>query len=181
VDFESKQGGRMTKFLDPRFDQIPPDLQNEMKWAVWQAEPRPKQPGKFNKAPRSPINGQPISVNQPDSFSDFATCKRTYEKGGYTGIGILLEGNGWVGVDIDNFARIPSKGREAALAWIVDALLRGAYVERSPSGAGLRAIFRGEFLGKGRKVGPFEIYREKRFLTITGHAITNVAGVPSDD
>jgi primase-polymerase (primpol)-like protein len=171
----------MTKLLDPRFSQIPRDLREEMKWAMWRAEPRTNQPGKFNKAPRSPINGQLIRVNKPDSFADFNTCKSAYEKGGYTGVGILLQGNGWVGVDIDNFAKIPAAHREAALVWIVDALVKGAYVERSPSGAGLRVIFRGEFLGKGRKVGHFEIYQEKRFMTITGHAITEVAGVPSDE
>jgi primase-polymerase (primpol)-like protein len=171
----------MTKFLAPWFDRIPDDLCNEMKWAVWRAEPRTNQPGKFNKAPRSPVNGQLISVNQPGSFADFNICKNAYEKGGYTGVGILLEGDGWLGVDIDNFAKIPAGQREATLAWIVEALVMGAYVERSPSGAGLRAIFRGEFLGKGRKAGFFEIYQEKRFMTITGHAITDVAGVPSDD
>jgi primase-polymerase (primpol)-like protein len=171
----------MTKFLDPRFGQIPRSLRSEMKWGMWRAEQRPNQPGKFNKAPRSPLNGQLISVNQPGAFADFNTCKSAYEKGGYTGVGILLEGNGWVGVDIDNFAKIPVGQRDATLAWIVEALVIGAYVERSPSGAGLRAIFRGEFLGTGRKAGSFEIYQEKRFMTITGHAITDIAGVPSDE
>ena len=171
----------MTKFLAPRLEQISQDMREELRWAVWRAEPRPNQPGKFNKAPRSPLSGQLIGTDKPDFFGDFEVCKAAFEGGGYTGVGILLEGNGWVGVDIDNFAKIPGGQRESVTAWLLEALLRGAYVERSPSGRGLRAIFRGEFLGKGRKVGYLEIYQEKRFMTITGHAIENIAGVYSDE
>ena len=171
----------MTKFLAPRLEQIPQDMREELRWAVWRAEPRPNQPGKFNKAPRSPLNGKCIGADKPELFADFETSKAAFEKGGYTGIGILLEGNGWVGVDIDNFENIPSGQRDSVTAWIIEALLRGAYVERSPSGRGLRAIFRGKFMGTGRKVGYLEIYQEKRFMTITGHAIANIAGLYSDE
>ncbi len=167
----------MTKFFFPRLDLIPKDIQDGFRWGVWVAEPRANQIGKFNKAPRSPISGKLISVNNPESFTDFESCKSAFGSGEYTGVGILLQGNGWIGVDIDDFKKIPSKQRESISAWISDALLRGAYVERSPSGAGLRAIFQGRFFGGGRKVGHLEIYQEKRFMTITGHSITNIVGV----
>jgi primase-polymerase (primpol)-like protein len=171
----------MTNLLLPRFEQIPEEIRQGFRWAVWKAEPRANQPGKFNKAPRSPVTGHLIGTTSPEAFSGFEDCKKAYEQGGYTGVGILLEGNGWVGVDIDNFAKIPSRQRESVSSWMAEALLKGAYVERSPSGAGLRVIFQGKFFGTGRKVGPLEIYQEKRFMTITGHAIANLAGVPSNE
>lgn len=170
------ESGQAGTFLEPRFDRVPLELQTEFKWAVWQAEPRRNQPGKFNKAPRSPSDGRYLRVNNPDSFSDFEACRRAVEHDGYTGVGLLLEGTGWIGVDIDNFTDMSSVDKERILNWIKMALERGAYVERSPSGSGMRAIFRGALSGQGRKVGNLEIYQTGRFLTITGHAIETTVG-----
>lgn len=170
---ESGHGG---VFLEPRFTRIPLEIQREFKWAVWLAEPRTNQPGKFKKAPRSPSNGSYLKVNNPDSFSDFEACQSAVEQNGYTGVGLLLEGKGWVGVDIDNFTTMSSADKEPILNWIKMALAKGAYVERSPSGSGIRAIFKGAFIGRGRKVGDLEIYQTGRFLTITGHAIERDEG-----
>lgn len=164
----------MTTFLKPRVDQIPTEIKECFGWGVWIASPRPNQPGKFNKAPRSAITGKPISINHPEAFVDFETCWRAFGAGAYTGIGILLDGSDWIGVDIDNFANIPATKRQSVTSWLAEAFVQGAYVERSPSGSGLRAIFRGRFLGKGRKVGSLEIYQEGRFMTVTGHSLAAV-------
>ena len=40
-------------WLKPEFENIPEELEAQP-WAVWTAEPRPNNPNKFNKAPRSP-------------------------------------------------------------------------------------------------------------------------------
>ncbi len=167
--------------LNPKFDQIPIEIQESFRWAVWKAELRPNQPGKFNKAPRSPVSGRLISVNCPEFFADFRTCREAYEQGGYSGVGILLSGDGWIGVDIDDFANISRKKREQISLWMAEAFSQGAYVERSPSGSGLRVIFQGQFFGTGRKVGPLEIYQKGRFLTVTGHALAGVAEVTTDE
>lgn len=171
----------MTAFLKPKIDQIPIEIQESFRWGVWIASPRPNQPGKFNKAPRSAITGRPISINRPEAFVDFETCWRAFEAGTYTGIGILLDGSDWIGVDIDNFANIPAVKRQSVTSWLAQAFLQGAYVERSPSGSGLRAIFRGRFQGKGRKVGSLEIYQEGRFMTVTGHALAAVGELTEND
>jgi primase-polymerase (primpol)-like protein len=96
-------------------------------------------------------------------------------------VGILLSGDGWIGVDIDDFANISRKKREQISLWMAEAFSQGAYVERSPSGSGLRVIFQGQFFGTGRKVGPLEIYQKGRFLTVTGHALAGVAEVTTDE
>jgi len=171
----------MKMFLKPRFDQIPEEIRETFKWAVWRAEPRSNQPGKFNKAPRNPLTGRLLNVNVPESFADFETCWLAVEAHGFTGLGILLQGNGWVGVDIDNFTKMANVERGPICEWIREALAKGAYVEKSPSGSGLRAIFRGGFPGQGRRAGSLEIYQDKRFLTITGHAIKSIVEEESNE
>jgi primase-polymerase (primpol)-like protein len=166
----------MKMFLNPRFNQVPNEIREAFKWAVWRAQPRPNQPGKFSKAPRNPSTGQLLSVNVPESFTDFETCRLAVEEHGFSGLGILLQGNGWVGVDIDNFTEMAQEQRGPVWEWIKGALAEGAYVEKSPSGSGLRAIFRGAFPGQGRRSGSLEIYQTKRFLTITGHPIQSAVG-----
>jgi primase-polymerase (primpol)-like protein len=171
----------MKTLLEPKFDQIPIEIQESFRWAVWKAEPRPNQPGKFNKAPRSLVSGRLISVNCPEYFADFRTCRETYEQGGCSGVGILLSGDGWIGVDIDDFSSISLTQREQISLWMSEAFSQGAYLERSPSGSGFRVIFRGQFFGKGRKAGSLEIYQNGRFLTVTGHALACVAEVATDE
>ena len=155
------------QWLEPQFDNIPDQLKQQP-WAVWKAEPRPNKPGKFNKAPRSPATGMKIGANKPELFGTYDEAVSAYQRGGYTGIGVLLTGNGIVGVDIDDaestFASMPN-----LKAWLASAIKDGAYCERSPSGTGLRLFIKGALPGTGRKSGPLEIYDNTRFLTVTGY------------
>lgn len=162
-------------WLPPLPSNIPLALKNQP-WAVWIAEPRPNKPGKFNKAPRSPSGGYKIGANKPELFGTFASACAAYERGGYTGIGVLLTGNGIIGVDIDDvettYATLPQ-----VKPWVERALQAGAYCEYSPSGTGLRLFIAGKLPAKGRKSGPLEIYDDVRFLTVTGHVVSpEVAG-----
>lgn len=156
-------------WLQPKFENIP-DALKQQPWAVWIAEPRLGKPGKFNKAPRSPETGSRIGADKPHLFGNFDASKATYDRGGYTGVGVLLTGNGIVGVDIDDIRN--TIARPEVTQWISSALDEGAYCEKSPSGTGLRLFMKGKLPGKGRKYGTCEIYDDVRFLTVTGHAIT---------
>ena len=51
-------------FLAPKFETIPDGLK-ELPYGVWIAEPRKNKPGKFDKAPRSPVTGNKIGTNKP--------------------------------------------------------------------------------------------------------------------
>lgn len=155
------------QWLSPQIDNIPEALKQQP-WAVWKAEPRPNKPGKFNKAPRCPVTGVKIGANNPGLFAAFSHATSAYQRGGYTGIGVLLTGNGIVGVDIDD-AETTCTNMPALKNWLASAIRDGAYCERSPSGTGLRLFYESRLPGSGRKSGPLEIYDDARFLTVTGH------------
>lgn len=161
---ETKSGP--VQWLKPKFENIPEDLLL-LPWAVWAAELRAGTREKWNKAPLNSITARKIGANKPELFGTFEQAKTAYATGRYTGVGVLLTGNGIVGVDIDDFDAT-FKEKPAVKAWVTTAIKAGAYCERSPSGNGLRLFMRGKLPGTGRKSGSLEIYDNGRFLTVTG-------------
>lgn len=157
------------KFLTPQIEQIP-DALKQQPWGVWKAEPRAGQPDKFNKAPRCPLSGRKIGANQSEKFGTFNEAKSAYETGNYTGIGVLLNRSGIVGVDIDDYVDVFSL-RPEVKAWVRQAIKQGVYCEKSPSAKGLRLFMIGKLPTSGRKNAGLEIYDDARFLTVTGHVI----------
>ncbi len=156
-------------WLTPKFENISSDLIKQP-WAVWIAEPRTGQPGKFNKAPRSPKTGFNIASSQPQTFGTFEEAKNAYQTGKYTGVGVLLTNNGIIGIDIDNYPEL-FKQKPEIKAWVQLAVRNGHYCERSPSQMGLRLFMRGALPGTGRKHEGLEIYQTARFLTVTGRIV----------
>lgn len=163
-------------WLKPNFNEIPEALKNQP-WAVWKAEPRLKDnlpTGKYNKAPRNPLTGIKVGANQPDKFGTFEQAKAAYKTGNYTGVGVLLTGNGITGIDIDD-APITLKDQPDVKKWLEGAIICGAYCEHSPSGNGYRLFIYAALPANCRKkFGSLEIYDDVRFLTITGHSINEV-------
>ena len=159
------------RFLEPKFDSIPNDLIKE-RWAVWRAEPRAGQQGKFNKAPLRPTNsgGYKIGANKPHLFVTFDEAKKAYQSNLYTGVGVLLNKNGIVGIDIDGLDETLGSNKQLS-AWLKETLGNGVYCEWSPSKTGLRLFLKGNLNQSGRKAGNLEIYDNARFLTVTGHQI----------
>lgn len=170
IDLKNNTGDQATTiWIAPNFDNIPIDLKSQP-WAVWIAEPRSDKAGKFNKAPRSPITGRKIGANQPELFGTFNNAKEAFDSGNYTGIGVLLTGNGIVGFDIDDYVTTFNNMPEVK-AWVELAISNQAcraYAELSPSGKGLRLFIRGKLPDRGRKNGNLEVYDNERFLTVTG-------------
>lgn len=156
-------------FLVPRFDNVPLAIK-QLPWAVWIAEPREGKPGKFNKAPRSPITGIKIGANKPELFGTFEEAKTAYQRGRYTGVGVLLINNGIVGVDIDDYPQTVAD-RPGVGTWIKKAISAGVYCEKSPSGTGVRLFYRSSNYVEGRKGKGIEIYSNLRFLTFTGNTV----------
>ena len=157
---------KTVQWINPNFNAIPRELRQQP-WAVWIAEPRIGTSGKYNKAPRSPRDGQKIGTNKPELFGTFDDARAAYARGNYTGVGVLLTGNGIIGVDIDNYSET-FKEKPKVDQWARTAVIAGAYCERSPSGTGLRLFMRGKLPSTGRKSGTLEIYDTARFLTVTG-------------
>ena len=75
-------------WLAPNFDGILPELKAVPHWVLAKAVVRD---GKITKPPYQP-NGQPASHSNPATWSAFAAVKQAYERGGYIGVGFVLDG-----------------------------------------------------------------------------------------
>jgi hypothetical protein len=152
---------------------LPETLGHQRCWVVWVRYAKPGKPGKFDKVPyyitghqRHGTNGNPADREQ---LADLDGAIRAYRQGRYHGIGVaLLPSVPWWALDLDHC--INAAGRLSALAKRVVA--SGTYCERSPSGSGLRALFRGKIAlnAKNHDAG-VETFNDRGFVTITGDRV----------
>lgn len=173
-EFETPAASSQT-FLTPAFDKIPQALRDEKRWVVWATEgPAGAKP---TKVPYDPtLRNTRAKVNDPGTWGTFEQAVAAYEEseGGYTGIGIMLDGTGLVGIDLDNC--VVDGKIDPAAQMLLDSI-GATYIEQSPSGTGLRAFGYAENLPgglnrvyNGLKV---ELYSDRRYLTVTGHHVEN--------
>jgi hypothetical protein len=161
----------MTAFITPNFENIPAELRALPRWVTWCAEGAAgSKPTKVPYAPDCPHTH--ASVKDPGTWGTFAQADAAYSEGGRTGIGIVLDGDGLVGVDIDHCV-VDGTPDPAAIALLGN--LGAGYVEISPSGTGLRAFGYADDLEKGCKGKldgmDVELYSSGRYLTVTGSTI----------
>lgn len=164
------------QFIAPDLSRIPPELRALPRWVTWRAEGQP------GEAPRKvPHDAKALSARasttDPATWATFSEAQAAYleregEPDAFTGVGIVLDGDGLAGVDIDHCVT-DGKPDPAALA-LLDSL-GAAYVEVSPSGTGLRAFGYAERLERGAKGKAngldVELYSTGRYLTMTGQTI----------
>jgi hypothetical protein len=128
------------------------------------------------------VNGAHAKNNDPATWTSYPTALAAVQNGGtFDGIGFALLGAPFDAVDLDHCLD-PGTGQVDgwARAWI-DAAGGAAYVERTPSGEGLRIIAgtsdtsrRGKLHHKWsiqgvREKAAIEIYRNaERYITVTG-------------
>lgn len=113
---------------------IPAELKSSCRFCVWKFE---KRNGQKTKMPYNPANGDRARINDLRTFADFKTTLVTYAMGGYDGIGIAV-GSGIGAFDIDHCIR--EDGTLNDTADTVLSIFPTAYVEKSPSGKGLRGF-----------------------------------------
>jgi hypothetical protein len=161
----------MTTFIQPQFDSIPIELQKLPRWVSWNAEGEPGD--KPSKVPYAPdrINTRASSTD-PSTWGTFTQAEASYLDGDRTGVGIVLNGDGLVGVDIDHC--VTDGAIDPAAMALLDKL-GAAYIELSPSGTGLRSFGYADGLTtgcKGKLNGlDVELYSTGRYLTLTGVTI----------
>ena len=160
----------MNSHIKPVFSSIPIELVALNRWLVWRYQPQNS--GKPKKVPMcAAMLRSNASSTDPDTWSSFALAQTAYEEGGFSGVGLALNGDGLVGIDLDKCV-IDGVPSEQAMA-IMESI-GCQYVELSPSGKGLRSFgyvdnpplrgARGSINGVG-----VELYSTSHYLTVTGH------------
>ena len=146
------------------------------RWVLWQWI---KRVDKWTKPPFTPFGTKAESDN-PKTWADYLTIIETLRQsnGTFDGIGFMLCGTDLAAIDLDHCLDQNGNPDAWAQAWI--EMANGAYIERTPSGEGLRII--GIDPGKklqrrwtiegAREDAAIEIYRNcNRYITITGAQI----------
>jgi hypothetical protein len=160
-------------------------------WVLWGWLNRKDRKGntKWTKPPYVACDGlRNARNNAPETWTSYAQAIDAMARanGKIDGIGFMLLGTTFDVVDLDHCLD-PETGEPDAWAahWIAEA--RGAYVERTPSGNGLRIIALGEgdkvanrFKVDGARDGAgIEIYRNnERYITITGLQVGECTELP---
>jgi hypothetical protein len=149
----------------------PDVLKHRPQWLVWRLEERDEKP---TKVPYDAKTGRRGKSNDPSTWADFDTALSAYRSGGYSGVGFaFVEGDGLVGIDLDHVVDPETGDISESWALEVKDRLSHTYVERSPSGTGLRIFAIGQpgRCGKGTTEKRIEVYdaSSPRFLTVTGH------------
>jgi hypothetical protein len=167
-------------------DTLPPALRplcQQCRWVLWRWK---KRVNKWTKPPFTPYGVNAESNNQRGwcrHAAVVAALRRTNgSDDGFDGIGFMLRGANLTAVDLDHCLDTEGRPDAWAQAWLDTA--NGAYVERTPSGEGLRIIGvdSGERLQRrwtidgARPSAAIEIYRNcERYITITGAQIGDCA------
>lgn len=158
-------------WLSPDFPKILPELKAIHNWVLAKAVVRD---GEITKPPYQP-NGRASSHSDPKTWSKFDAVKRAYERGGYIGVGFVLDGKPHFGgrylhgLDWDDCIE---NGRIVPEVLVKLRQLAIPRREVSISGTGLRGFFlHDEPLASrrtkidGRSV---ELYSSQRYMTTTG-------------
>ncbi len=157
------------KYLTRIFEKnIPEELKKIDHWVNW--KPLIIK-GKITKPPLK-VGGGFASVDDQNTWSSFsAALDKALKKN--QGIGFVLTGD-YIGLDFDHV--ILGNSYKNWSTDIIDCL--NTYLEKSPSGTGVRGILKGKipewFINrKVDETSRFEMWDNKRYITITGDAIKN--------
>ena len=124
--------------FNPNGHGIPVELTDEPRWVTWRHEAG--KDGKATKVPYLPNGRTKADKTAPGDRGRFSDCAATAAAAGM-GVGFVLGDSCWVGVDFD---RVLVDGKPSAEFLHAIKPLRGygAYAEVSPSGTGVKFIFR---------------------------------------
>lgn len=154
-------------------DAIPDLLKQRDQWVIWQAIPKPD--GRISKVPIDRRNARPTNALDPANWLSFVQVEAAYQSGKADGIGFVLNGEPvasdaagqplyLVGVDLDKVN--DNLDRAEPLL----GPMRGAYIEKSPSGYGLRLFCLSRHKPRSGQGDGGELYVQGRYLTVTGQA-----------
>lgn len=152
------------------YEKLPQELKDNAHFCLWRKESRH---GRQTKVPYR-ANGRKGDPTDKRAFTDFQTACATVDR--YDGIGMGIF-DGYCAVDIDHCVENDTLSNLAQD--VIDTM--DSYTEYSPSGSGIRIIFKadgleydgGRYYINNRSLG-LEIYvcgYTKKFVTLTGNAL----------
>lgn len=157
-------------------DNLPAELRENGLFCCWRYEKRGD--GKPTKVPYNPRTGGKAQSTNPATFAPLAVALETMERGGYDGIGVGVFGT-LGAIDIDHC--IDDDGVISEMALDIMRTMN-AYTERSPSGKGIRILFKvpegfqydkARYYINNQKIG-LEVYIAgctHKFVTLTGDVL----------
>lgn len=157
------------KSLIDKYEELPQYLKDNARFCVW------KQEAGKGKVPYQ-ANGKRAKANKVNTFTDFKKALDVVGKFDGLGIGIF---NKISAIDIDNC--IDASGNYSDLAKDIMDIFEESYIEKSPSGKGIRIIFlvdgfsydKSKYYINNQKLG-LEVYvagSTNKYVTITGDVI----------
>lgn len=152
------------------YDNIPQEMRAFKNWVCFKLEPRGKD-GKLSKVPYNPLTGHMAKSNDPNTWVAFNDVIDFMDR--FDGIGFQFTNSPFVGVDIDHC--IENGTMTAQAMEIVQTL--NSYTEYSPSGTGLHIICKGNLPEGGNRNGPYEMYSNGRYFTVTGKALQGYTAI----
>ena len=152
----------------------PEQLKSIPKWVAWKYV---KRGGKPTKPPVSPHTGRLASISTPADWGTYDQAVARAQRDGLAGVGfVLTSDDGLTGADLDHVRDAATGNLEP---WAAEIVAFGeTYTEVSPSGTGLRLFWEGK-IDRSIKcdAASVEVYRDGRYLTITGN---HVSGTPTE-
>jgi len=168
IETQPQEGGESPM----KYDNLPKDLKENGKYCLWKYEERNGQ-DKPTKVPYQ-INGRRAQPNNIRTFSDLASVLKLINQYDGMGIGVFDD---FSAIDVDHC--INEDGSLRSMAKAIVELFHGSYMEISPSGTGLRILFKapgfkyntGKYYINNKALG-LEVYvsgATNKFVTITGN------------
>jgi putative DNA primase/helicase len=155
---------------------VPTELKALRQWVLWRKEHRN---GKTTKVPYQLI-GKRASTSDPATWNDFNTLLGELRKtpSRFDGLGfVFTSGDAFVGIDLDGCLLVRNRVVLGVKSWAkpILGMFSESYMERSPSGLGVKIWVKGDLPGSGKRCpyedGAIEMYEYGRFFTVTGEAI----------
>jgi len=128
------------------------------------------------KVPMNPLTGGTAKSTDPETWGTYAEAMTAKQRYGWKGVGLVLTGDGLVGIDLDSsLTEVGDELRRSGLAKHLMSLAN-SYTEISPSGKGLHILGYAD-LSKNynTKIGndKLEMYYIGRYLTYTEDFVDN--------
>jgi AAA domain/Primase C terminal 2 (PriCT-2) len=160
------------KKIDILVKNIPKELKKNETWVCWFWY---WDGNKWSKPPCKATSKGTFKFSHLESKYTFDECFEAYQNNpDIAGIGTSLrKEDKYCGIDFDDV--LSKKGKPNKRLKKALKILNGAYIEQSPGGLGVRVFGIGKPKNRpsSKSSREIEIYKDKRYLTVTGHSITD--------